>query len=642
MISLFQKARARWRLQHGLSIWYHPGYDARSLAHSFRTLGVINLRAHRLAHTLVRARLLQTKNLYPIPWASLKELTLFHSLSYLESLRNPEVLGIIFGLEPHEVHVDELIKSQRWMVSGTLAAVQHLLHHHEKVAFNLGGGLHHAEPEQGAGFCVYNDTAISIASLRQKGFQKNILIVDLDYHQGNGNLVAFAEDPSVRIYSIHGSVWSHLKVEKDFNFHLSEGIQDETYLKTLKSSLPAVLNQFKPQLIYYLAGNDVLAGDPLGGFKLTLSGLLARDKIVIELAQKSHIPIFISLAGGYSPKAIQGSLNLLYYLLGYQKGIQLNLKENLVEDFSRISRSINPFELQKESDWDLKFSPSDLEGELSTQPKLTRIMGYYSAYGLELAAEKYGLSKKLQEKGYQDFHIFIDPSDPAHQLIRISGHSKQEITKEPMTLIEIVLGEKTLPLPPIERKPPQDQVNESSPQKAHLLKIEWLLLQDPAKEFSLRNPQFPGQKYPGLGVAEEIEEMLKIMAKRLRLDGILIHPSHYHIAVVSKKDFHFLSPQTEGRFLALQETLKNYELLKASQMVEKKQVQDAHGTPFRWESAAQICPLSEASQYYFSHPEYLRQVTEAKKAVLKKGFHVVVETKQFSVPAKARFPNSKS
>ena len=77
----------------------------------------------------------------------------------------------------------------------------------DRVGFNIGGGFHHAEPESGGGFCVYNDVAVAIAVLREKGFDQAIAIVDLDYHQGNGNIVTFEDDETVFTYSIHGSVF---------------------------------------------------------------------------------------------------------------------------------------------------------------------------------------------------------------------------------------------------------------------------------------------------------------------------------------------------------------------------------------------------------------------------------------------------
>ncbi|MCP4448158.1 MAG: hypothetical protein GY811_22895 [Myxococcales bacterium] len=134
-----------------------------------------------------------------------------YSLEYLESATEAGTLAHIFGLESSDVDVDALLKAQRRTAGGTLSASRWVLPSRGRLAFNLGGGFQYAEPERGAGFCVYNDVAASILTLREFGYRAPCAILDLDYHQGNGNSVTFADDASVLTYSLHGAAWSHIR-----------------------------------------------------------------------------------------------------------------------------------------------------------------------------------------------------------------------------------------------------------------------------------------------------------------------------------------------------------------------------------------------------------------------------------------------
>lgn len=611
MPSFWQRIRARRRLGGKIGFWFHPRYDPPSLKDTERTQKIVTWRAHRLLNQLLRDNFIRLKDLPHIPWVPLSDLKLFHPTKYLESVGDPEILARIFGLEPREVRVDELLSAQRWALSGTLAATRAALHKKIKIGFNVGGGFHHAEPEQGAGFCVYNDIGVAISKIREEGFSDNISIVDLDYHQGNGNTVGFAEDGTVGVFSIHGSVWTHVEGKNDVNYHLPEHCRDEDYLKALEGSLPEVLKSHRPRLVFYLAGNDVLKGDPLGGFDLSLEGIHRRDRFVLNWAMEHNVPVVVTLAGGYSRKALLGSLNLVYYLLGYEEGVSFE-EENLKERFLKIARSLPSFELQKESEDEFKFSEKDILGSLDHHGKQRKILGYYSGYGIELALEKYGFFQKIKQLGYTDFQITIDPADPSRQLVRVEGRPVGKPQSPPLLLAEIVLRKESLPFPQ----------KFKSLKNLQLLSVEWLLLQDPLKSFSLRNPQFPGQKHPGLGIAKEIQELFQVMCLRLNFDGILNHPSYFHIAAGADPAYNFLNPEAEGRFQAIKEVLKDYELVAASHLVNDKRLKWGNGSPLEWKGRAQVCPVSADLKSYFQSKEYLEEVERVKLQTLSKGLHV--------------------
>src|SRR5690606_28732618 len=106
-------------------------------------------------------------DVHPAPWVGLSVLRLFHSQNYLESLESSQTLSQIFHLKSNQVDIDDLIGAQRRGVGGTIMALKSVLQGGKKVAINLGGGFHHAEPDKGTSFCIYNDIAVAIAKLRK-------------------------------------------------------------------------------------------------------------------------------------------------------------------------------------------------------------------------------------------------------------------------------------------------------------------------------------------------------------------------------------------------------------------------------------------------------------------------------------------
>ena len=181
---------------------------------------------------------------------------------------------------------------------GTLAAARWALD--EGIAMNLAGGTHHAFPDRGEGFCVFNDVAIAIRALQAEGRIERAAIVDLDVHQGNGTSAVFASDDSVFTFSMHGRRnYPFAKVEGSLDVELEDGCGDDEYLALLSDALPRVLAAARPDLVVYLAGADPHADDRLGRLGLTTAGLARRDVIVLESVREVGIPVAVTIAGGY-------------------------------------------------------------------------------------------------------------------------------------------------------------------------------------------------------------------------------------------------------------------------------------------------------------------------------------------------------
>jgi acetoin utilization deacetylase AcuC-like enzyme len=191
-----------------------------------------------------------------------------------------------------------LVKRTLASVGGTLAATKEALAN--RWGGNLAGGTHHAFCGEGSGFCVFNDIAVAIQWLRSTGQAKRVAIIDLDVHQGDGTAQIFQNEPNVLTLSVHCEVnFPFRKQQSKIDVALPEGLGDEEYLNVLDDILPRVF-EFKPEIIFYQSGVDVLASDALGKLKLSPEGVKARDEQVMSAVKKSSLPLVITIGGGYS------------------------------------------------------------------------------------------------------------------------------------------------------------------------------------------------------------------------------------------------------------------------------------------------------------------------------------------------------
>jgi acetoin utilization deacetylase AcuC-like enzyme len=191
-----------------------------------------------------------------------------------------------------------LVERSYRAVGGTIAASRHALEH--GVAMNLAGGTHHAFPDHGEGFCVFNDVAVAIRLLQRDGLIRRAAIVDLDVHQGNGTHAIFAGDADVYTFSMHGGRnYPFHKVAGTLDVELADGTGDEIYLSELSAALPRVLAASAPDLVVYIAGADPHESDQLGRLALTFDGLARRDAFVLDSCREVGIPVAITIGGGY-------------------------------------------------------------------------------------------------------------------------------------------------------------------------------------------------------------------------------------------------------------------------------------------------------------------------------------------------------
>lgn len=193
----------------------------------------------------------------------------------------------------------ELVNRTCTAVGGTILTSQLALRY--GLACNTAGGTHHAFPDYGSGFCIFNDLAIAARVLQQLNLVHKVLIVDLDVHQGDGTAFIFQDDSSVFTFSMHCEVnFPGTKQKSDLDVPLAVGMEDDKYLQTLAQYLPDLLANFQPDLVLYDAGVDPHVGDRLGKLALTDSGIFRREMQVLTTCLSSGYPVACVIGGGYA------------------------------------------------------------------------------------------------------------------------------------------------------------------------------------------------------------------------------------------------------------------------------------------------------------------------------------------------------
>ena len=239
------------------------------------------------------------------PSASDGELALVHTPAYVHDASH----GLLSAQAQRAIGLPwtpAMAERARRSVGATICAARAALR--EGVAVQLAGGTHHAHADRGAGFCLFNDTAVAARLMqaethRERRALLRVLVIDLDVHQGDGTATIFADDSTVFTLSIHGQRnFPVHKASSDLDVELPDGCGDDVYLQSLHLAMQTVwtrLASTPPELAFYLAGADPHEGDRLGRLKLTFGGLAERDRRVFDALRERGIPVAVSMAGGY-------------------------------------------------------------------------------------------------------------------------------------------------------------------------------------------------------------------------------------------------------------------------------------------------------------------------------------------------------
>ncbi len=253
-----------------------------------------------LPEQLLHEGTIADSNLFNPRRASDEEVLEIHDVGYFKKLKD-------LKLTRHEERAtgfplsEALVQRELFITGGTIQATEHAMKF--GVSANVAGGTHHAYRDRGEGFCLLNDIAVSSAFAKNSLGVQQILVVDLDVHQGNGTAKIFENDPTVFTFSMHGAKnYPHRKEQSDLDIALPDGTGDKEYLHILSETLPRLIDETYPELILFQSGVDVLASDKLGRLGLSIAGCRERDRIVFNLAFRNKIPIVFTMGGGYSEK----------------------------------------------------------------------------------------------------------------------------------------------------------------------------------------------------------------------------------------------------------------------------------------------------------------------------------------------------
>jgi acetoin utilization deacetylase AcuC-like enzyme len=294
-------------------LFYRPEYVCNVLEQGMRhTFDV--LRPRRIRDALVACGAACADE-FRVPTALADaDLLLVHTPAYLEMLRTPATLARLLFLDPQQPWNDELLMPFLYAAGGTLEAALAAAED-GGIGLNLGGGYHHAQADKAEGFCAIADVAVAIRRLQRDRRVARVLIVDLDYHHGNGNAEIFATDDSVFTLSIHANNWCWLTKEHNLDVELPAHTGDAVYLDTLRRRLPPVVASFDPDFVFYVAGSDPFIEDRLGDFDVSEAGMLERDRFVVDVVRGRKLPLVVVTAGGYGPSSWRVHYNFYRWLL---------------------------------------------------------------------------------------------------------------------------------------------------------------------------------------------------------------------------------------------------------------------------------------------------------------------------------------
>ena len=230
--------------------------------------------------------------------ASPEQLRLVHTEDWVERVINGQ-------LTPDELRrigfpwSEQMVERSRRSAGATIEAARYALS--SGIAANLAGGTHHAFSDRGAGYCVFNDVAVAVRCMQSENRIRRALIADGDVHQGDGTASIFQHDADVRTFSVHAAkAFPARKQHSDVDRALPPGTSDEIYLREWSDGLAEAIQDFAPDIVFYLAGADPFEGDTLGGLSVTRAGLEQRDRILAELCRRNSWPLVLTMAGGYA------------------------------------------------------------------------------------------------------------------------------------------------------------------------------------------------------------------------------------------------------------------------------------------------------------------------------------------------------
>src|SRR5467141_2279375 len=272
---------------------YHEKYDLNLGPHVFPSQ-----KFRLIAEALIAEKIAAREDFAQPEPAADEDILRVHTLEWVRKLKT----GTLTASEVMLLEIPysrELVDAVWLAAGGSILAAQCALR--DGFGANLGGGFHHAYPDHGEGFCAIHDVAVAIRRLQADGAVRKAMVVDTDVHHGNGTAAIFRGDPSVFTLSIHQeNNYPADKPPSSIDLNMADRTDDDEYLGALIPAVQQALDEFRPDILFYVGGADPYCEDQLGGLSLTKEGLKQRDKHVFAEARKRGVPVATTLAGCYA------------------------------------------------------------------------------------------------------------------------------------------------------------------------------------------------------------------------------------------------------------------------------------------------------------------------------------------------------
>ena len=279
------------------------------------------------------------------------------------------------------------------------------------------------------------------------------------------------------------------------------------------------------------------------------------------------------------------------------------MKNRFRKQYIKIARKMTLADIQAGAE-DNNLTMDDIISAGRVDQSTNFFMGVFTRQGIKNVIDAFGLTEALARLGLSDLQITIDTSDPhTHRLYVFTGD-----TCDNNKICEMVV-----------KKGPVDLQRDNLPKfpdrKPNLLQIEWLLLQNPRISFDEVRPQLPGQQYPGLGIGDRMLQILIIMTRRLRLEGLINKPRYYHTAFMFTKDFVFTNPNNQAILFSInRDLLTKYRLHTVAWAAHFDCIiNHMTGQTLIWDTDYLILPLEKYLLKYFHSKEYQKAVEDKMK-----------------------------
>lgn len=276
-----------------LPIIYHENYDIPvPKAHSF-----VGTKFSDLFNNLQKKYSHNLDVLEPFP-AQLNNLKESHDVDYINKVAKDELTKDYLKLI--NLPWSTRLRDRSYLeTEGTYLTAKTALD--RGLACHVGGGTHHAHYDHGFGFCVFNDLAYTAIRLIKEKLVKQVLILDLDVHQGDGTIDICHKYSSIYTCSMHSETnFPYDKKQGWMDIGLPSHIEDHEYLNKLEETLEKIKQHITPDIVLYDAGVDIFQDDKLGNLQVSLEGIRQRDLMVLNHYRKLNTPVATVIGGGYS------------------------------------------------------------------------------------------------------------------------------------------------------------------------------------------------------------------------------------------------------------------------------------------------------------------------------------------------------